>query len=591
MSEYPIATPPPVPEPAEAKQKSYTGLIIALIGSGLVFAVASIAVVVFLVLPLILPSAITAPGTSLVRDIPSAPKAAWALKLAGKGSAEFLNSKPGSVELGDGAALLWADFDYDLFEQTKYDSLWWYEGVEDDYAVGLAAGEAYLAAKALANKGEGAQPVEGDFMPQEWWDLDKPRGSAWGWTDATFEYPFGTSLPPSPPGNPDYTPVASLVNLDNGEVRWSIDLVAETKATYQSRITAAAPADGSGQVIIAVRNEEKGASSYILALDRNSGEIVSKLVVDGTAAVVGAGDAVIALLTDDDVVVRKPGKDKEWEAATQALAESLPGTVMRIDPQHLDGEPTWQKDLVGVQSMGELNGYLAFSGGGEYAPVLVADDGSAAAWGADFRDENIYYYFSGDHLIREEQFMPTIDPETGMPDGVRTSTLMGYDALDGTPAWKEPVVSSTVMQDPAGNLFVADADVDGLGFFAGFFALRPLDPATGTSLWAERYEGGVYGGGGSNNEFSAFTTMEEQLVVLSLTTGLAVEVAEVNEVDTFARGAENFYVQTADELIAVTPGTTKKLWTLPLDDGVGIVRIGGRLLLFDPAKAEITGLS
>src|SRR5690606_7668710 len=160
-------------------------------------------------------------------------------------------------------------------------------------------------------------PSYGDYFLEEWYDEDDYTGYVDGFYDGEDGEERGANKAQAPE-EPDYSPVVTLVDLDNGEALWTLDLAEEADAGAESRIGATS-VGGTSSIAITVSNSAE--ESVLLTVDGKSGAVTSTPEVEGTVAAIAVDGAIIALVVE----------------------EEGDGTVMRLDPTDLEADPTWDE--------------------------------------------------------------------------------------------------------------------------------------------------------------------------------------------------------------------------------------------------------
>src|SRR5690606_30919947 len=127
---------------------------------------------------------------------------------------------------------------------------------------------------------------------EEWNDADNYRGFYDGFYDGLDGEEKGANRIPAPK-EPDFTPVVTLVNLNDGKALWSLDLGEAADATYESYYTAR-DIDDTSYIALSVSSEDGG---QLLTIDRNSGKVKSTLESDGNISYTTVGGDVIVLAT------------------------------------------------------------------------------------------------------------------------------------------------------------------------------------------------------------------------------------------------------------------------------------------------------
>src|SRR5690606_33407734 len=135
-----------------------------------------------------------------------------------------------------------------------------------------------------------------DYFLDEWYDADNYQGFWDGFDDGYDGLEKGTNRVPAPE-EPDFSPVVTLVDLNNGKALWSLDLGETADATYESYYSAR---DIEGSSYIAISVSTTGEDSKLITVDRSSGEVKSTLESEGYLSYTAVGSDLVVLVTDED---------------------------------------------------------------------------------------------------------------------------------------------------------------------------------------------------------------------------------------------------------------------------------------------------
>src|SRR5690606_18749140 len=150
----------------------------------------------------------------------------------------------------------------------------WYEGYDADYDAAYDNGVAYTAARdAWYDDFSKPYPSFEDYYLAEWEDAENYRGFYDGFYDGYDGEEKGASRIPAPK-EPDFSPVVTLINLNDGKSLWSLDLGEVADATHESYYSAR---DIEGSSYIALSVSTSGEDSKLLTIDRASGDVKSTL--------------------------------------------------------------------------------------------------------------------------------------------------------------------------------------------------------------------------------------------------------------------------------------------------------------------------
>lgn len=522
------------------------GLLIGLIAGGALVVVIAIIAVAALVLPAIFGGGST--DKAEVADIGAEPETTWEYDWVGDNDDDFLESSPSIASVGADRALVWATFDYYSFQDEQGGDAGWYEGYDEQYSDGYAAGLEYLEAY-----DEWARdytftielPDEESYFPEgAYGNYDEWLGFQDGFYDAFYESGEGYSQKVKPE-DPDYTPTIALINATNGDEAWSVDLSDEIDGIdYQSTIQAQ-DVEGSNAVMVYATTADNGDVVNVAAtLDKSNGKVLSTLEGEGAITGIALGGDLIIALSDAD------GEET---------------TIGRYGVNAIDDDAKWEADMDGQARIVVVGNYVMAYNDDDDFMVLDGATGKEAEWGDDL-DTDVYYSFLGSQLLRFE------DDE-----------VEGYNTA-GKSVWEDSVKSEMSPWYGDGVLFVADEDGD------QYTDLQRINPGNGSEMWKDPFGDEfdyVIGVQGS----SLLLAEGSKIIVLDLGTGEERFTQKAGDFYGVAEGSNLFYVSTSDELAAYSYGEKGDVWTLDLDDNEGITRAGQYLVLVDYNDGTINGLA
>lgn len=519
-----------------------------LIAVGLVALILVIVVIVVFVIPAVFGG--RSGGTAGVVDIGSEPETTWKYDWAGDNNPEFLDDSPDVVSVGEDDALVWPAFDLEAYAEETGTVLGWYEGYDQQYDDGYAAGLEFRKADDAYHSDtfpySVPRPDERDFFPEGVYGNDEFLGFQDGFDDAADKLGAGANRREKPV-DPGYVPVLTLLNAETGEARWSVDLSEVLdEVDFMSGI-AAYSVEGSNSIAVVVSflGAADGGSALV-TLDARNGEALSTLS--------SAGQISVAPF-EGDIIVSATGEDG--------------ARIGRYAVDRLDKDPRWDVDFEETPFLFAGKGFVV-AYGEETGAVLRGSDGKRAEWGDDISFA-ISYQFVGDQLVRRE----------GSDDGNYT-TVQGW-SVDGSATWAKPVLaeSATVF---GGSIFIMQSGG------SGFENLQRLSPSDGAEMWPEMYTGefdnflGVAGN-------ALLLSRASSVLILDLSTGEERVVQEVGDfVDVF-EGDSLYYVPAGAALTAYSYTEDGPVWSLGLDEDESITTLGTHLVLVDAGTSTLHGLA
>lgn len=557
--ETPGVVPQPEPdaanpvEPAEAPAKSRTGLLLGLIAGGAALVLVAVVAVIALLLPGILRGG-SGDNPPDVADIAAEPEATWTFDWVGDADEQFLDDDPEIAAVGDKQALVWASFDSYAYSDSQGNVAGWYEGYDEQYDDGYAAGLEYEKAYSAwldDTTFSTAFPVDEDFYPEgaygnfeEWLGFDD------GFWDARLGEDDGYSKKEKPVA-PDYTPTITLLDTATGDAVWTVDLADAIDGVDYTSTFYAFDVEGSDAVAVSTTTTVGDTTAYsVVALAKSNGQVISKLESDGPTGVEAFGGDIIVTSSD------KGGEDT---------------SVARFAVDGLDGDPKWQAD--GPDSS---YGASVFALGSEFLEVIGDDEGVIlfgstgrnAEFGSDV-DFSTTYEYAGGQLVRSERSDDSTKVEGWSSDD--DSTWTGS-------------VTADYAQIVDGTIFTADAEGDG---YSGLVAINPSD---GEPLWSEAWDGefdGVYG----VRDGKVLVVSRTKLIILDAGNGVALFSQKLGDVSGFYEGVDGYYVASDETLVAYGYGAKGSVWSFDVDDDQDIIAIGRSLGLVDHDKGTLRGLA
>ena len=542
------ATPAAAPAAATPAAPTSKGLLIGLIAGGAVLVIVAIIAVFALVLPALFGS--SAKPAALVTDINAEPDTTWKYDFVGKADDAYLADAPRIVAVGNDKALVWAEFDYSAYSADQGDSAGWYEGYDEQYADGYAAGLDYLDAyNAWISDYNGDYPDEEAYYPEGTYDdYDAYLGVHDGFEDAAYESGEGYSQKVKPI-DPDYTPSIALIDVNTGEEVWNVDLSDVIDDVDFSSQFSAYDVEGSNAIAVATSITDKDSTSYaVVTLDKSNGEVISELDSDGPVSVTPVGGDLVIATSDEDGNHAKVG---------------------RYSVAGLDDDPKWESKQDGSPFIYVDGDYIyVYDTDADEGVMLKSSDGKEADFGDDI-DSSTNYNFVGTQLIRSEYNDDSVEVE-------------GY-GLNGKSTWKDSVEADNISIQSE-SIFTMKAKGD------GYTKLMRINPSNGEDAWGDTYDesfSGVLGAVGN----TLLVADGNRIVILDLNSGEEKFTQKVGDVDSYYFGANQYYIQSGDELGAYKYGEKGDVWGFDLDDNETIVQLGSHLGLLDYDKGTIHGLA
>jgi hypothetical protein len=543
----PDAAKPPSPAPKEPANR---GIFLILVGGGVLALILAIAVIVLLLLPALRGAA---PDPTDVVDVTSEPETTWRYDWVGSNDTAYLDDSPGITAVGTDQALVWPVFDYSAYTDAEGASLGWYEGYDEQYDEGYAAGLGYLEAEAAYRNDTEPYTVPSpnmqDYFPEGVYEnYDKFLGFQDGFYDAANERGDGTSkkLEPVDPG---FTPTVALVNALTGDEAWKIDLSeAIDGADYASSFSAYDIAGSDAVAIIASSMQGSSVGYSLVTLDKRNGNVLSTLS--------SAGQIDVAAF-DGDVIV---------STADENAANT---TIGRYTVDSVNDNARWSVAVEGTPIL-YTEGDFVVAYGENTGAVFDGSTGKKATWGDDI-NYSVYYQFIGDQLVRGESNTDGDEYE-----------IEGWNA-DGTSRWQSPITAQyvTVLD---GSIFTAELRGD------GYSNLQRVNPADGKDMWPAAYApefDTFLGVQGSTLLVSRATTV----VLIDLATGKERLSQKVGDFYDVYEGTSLYYVPAGDELVAYGYAENGEVWSFGLGDSQAITTLGRHLVLIDYDKAALYGLA
>lgn len=526
------------------------GVVLAAVA---VLVIAVIVVVAVFVVPALLRTGGSATRSD-VADIGSKPRLTWTFDWVGDADSEFLEDAPGIAAVGDNGALVWARFDTYAYTDSQGDSVGWYDGYDEQYADGYAAGLEYEKAyETWVDDTTFTLPLprEEDYYPEgAYGDLDAWLGFDDGFWDARLGQREGASKKQQPI-DPDYSPRIALIGTTTGDVKWTVDLAKLIDGVDFSSTFTAFDIPGSDAIAISTSTTSDDATSYTVAtVSAKDGALISHI---------DSPDPLGADAFGGDLVVSTSDSDSDDTA------------VARYRVDGLGGDPLWE--TVGPDSS---FGATVYALGDDYVQVLGDDDGvilsAHSGTQADFGDDaefSLTYSYADRTLLRTESLDETVAIE-----GWTTS---------GRSRWDGPV-EADYARVIDGTIFTAEGNGD------SYATLTAIDPASGDERWPQSWDGefdavpGVRGG-------SVLVISGTTLIALDERTGQKRYSQKVGDVDAIYQGDASYYIYAEDTLAAYSYTDKGASWSYRLDDDLGIVKIGRSLGVIDNAEGTLRGLA
>ena len=533
--------------PAGPNKPMSKGLLIGLIAGGAALVVVAIIAVVALVLPSLLGGG--GSNASTVIDITSEPEQTWDYDITGGNDEEFVDAYSTlsyAPTVGDNQVLITPSFDDSNYTEGDAD---WYEGYDDDYSDGYAAGEeyedAYDAWLSDYTQGYDTLPEEDDYIS------DDSQGFSDGFYDATNYYDFGDNALEEPI-DPDFTPSLALLDLGSGKEVWNVDLsdVFED-ISFDSYVTAS-DIEGSNAVLVSFStlNDDDEYVSVVATLNKANGEVISS-VSDERTFRIGAyqGDVILGVSNKDGDEV----------------------TVGRYSVDALDEDPKWEFDAdLGGSSAPYVSGDYVFVESDKGGVTIDARNGEEAKFGDDLDEAS--YFFLGGQLVRVES----------TDDGYE---IDGYN-LDGKSVWDDSIEAEWYTVADGDTLFVAE-------YNDTYSELMRINPSNGTEAWGDTY----------GEDFSSFSGVVggnvvlrsedyEDVLLVDLNSGEEKVTEGVDESSGIVLGENQFYEVKSDELIAYGYDGEGDRWKFDVDeDSEYVSQLGRHLVVIDTDKFTVNGLA
>lgn len=539
-----------------ASKSPSKGLLIGIIAGGTALLLIAVVAVVALVLPAPLGGSST-DGTD-VADITREPETTWEYDWVGDNDGDFLYEEPTIVAIGADRALVWTK--YSPYAGGQSGSAEWYEGYDEHYEDGYAAGLLYLDACQAYRQAylDGTLPYNAvypwdesyreSFFPEGALDaLGQHNAEFLGFHDGFYdaEYEAGKGYrKKEQPVDPGYAPTVALLNALSGEVEWTIDLSNVIDGVDYTSTIRAYELEGASAAAIVVSEGDSMASS-VVTLNLSNGEVLSQFDSDGPVEVTSfEGDIIIASWNED-------GDET---------------TVGRYSVDNLDDDPKWETQLFGGAYLASSSTFILVFGDDKRV-VLNGSNGEEADWGDDV---GATYFFVGSQLLRVES----------TEDGPQ---LEGWNANDDS-TWEHPIDAEyySVLD---GSLFVAETTGD------GYSKLQRINPSNGQEIWADTFDDdfdSVLGLRGSNLLLESGI----KVIVVDLGSGEEKFSQKVGKIFRIYEGSSLYYVHSsAGELVAYSYGEKGDVWKLRLDESESISTLGKHLVLIDYDEGEIRGLA
>ena len=534
----------------DATKPAGRGLRFRLMVGGVLVLILAVVVVVAIVIPAL--SRGSADAADVV-DITSEPETTWKYDWAGDNNAEFLDDAPDVTPVGDDQALVWPAFDLAAYTDAIGTDLGWYEGYDQQYDEGYAAGLEFRKADDAYHNDTFPYSVppahESDFFPEGvYGNYDEFLGFQDGFTDAAEGLGAGANKREKPV-DPGFVPAVTLLNAKTGEALWTVDLSAELPDIDFLSVISAYDVEGSNAIalVVAYINKPDGGSSLI-TLDKGNGDTLSTVSADGQISVAPfEGDLIV----------------------TVADAVGGSATIGRYAVDRVDRKPRWSGEFEETPFLIADNGFV-IAYGEDSGAVFDGADGKKAAWGDDI-SFSIYYQFLGDQIIRREN----------SADGSFTK-IEGW-SVDGVSTWPKPVAAESLTVFD-GSIFTMQAKG------SGFENLQRVSASDGKELWQDMYAGSFDNFLGVSGD-SLLLSRGSAVVVLDLQTGKERMVQSVGDFLDVFEGDSLYYVPAGDELAAYRYSDEGAVWSMPLDDGQSITTLGTHLVLVDADTSTIFGLA
>lgn len=499
-----------------------------------------------------------------VADIPAEPTVAWTVDLTVGVELEYLADAT-VVAVGEGKAVVIPEYD-DKGRGGYPSSQWnpaqlWYEGYEEDYEAGYAAGLVYAEQLEQYEFGEGTSfPDADDFWPFEGSIYDKPSvrsGFVDGFRDAETEAAKGANAL-RVPADTEYVPTAMLVDLETGTIDWQTNLSAHL-ADYEREVYFEVFDVVEADYIVVNAVVTDSDRNVVITLDKATGSVIDSREYDAyTWAFVEVDETAYYVLEHD------------WASGSAVLK--------RYDNPEVSSQASWWTRCEGDGLV--LDQGMVFVYGGKPA-AIDADKGVPTKLSTTFGSEH-FFFSVGEHLIRAR-----------MADSGRLR-LTEVDE-EGIRSWRSDV-ETTYFVVADGMLFVGDLMEDDVDYDTVSNLMR-IDPSSGREMWEEAFAEEIVlrgdyidGGLGAVGGFLAVSEPDG-------TRSWAIDVAtgEVSRAEgtgyTVAFGESQYFTVSHGTLAAYTPSASSAVWTYALEDDEYPAAIGTHLLVFDAGDGELSGLN
>lgn len=522
-----------------------------LIAAAALALVLAVVVTVALVIPALV-GGLVGPRAD-VFDISSEAQETWEFDWTGDNNPEFLDDSPGVTSIGPDRALVWPVFDYAKYSEDQGTALGWYEGYDQQYDEGYAAGLEYRAADAAYHADTFPYTVAPadpeDFFPEGAYDNhDEFLGFQDGFYDASLELGAGANKREKPV-DPDFTPKATLLNAATGEALWTANLTGIIEGVdYQSAISAF-DLVGSNAIAVVISSPNSETVGYsLVTLDRGNGHALSTISAEGQISVAAF---------DGDVIV----------STVNATGEN--STIGRYDVDRLDKKAQWEVTVAGRPFL-STHGDFVIAYDEDAGAVFNGSDGSTAAWGGDI-DFSTSYQFVGTQLIRGES----------IEDGGEYE-IQGWD-VTGEATWESSVTADSVLILD-GSIFAMQAKN------SGFASLQRVNPIDGAEMWESPYASRFDAVVGAQGD-SLLVARGDTIAVLDLATGRERNEQEVGDFVDVYQGEHLYYVPAGDELVAYSYTAEGPVWSLDLEPEQSVTTVGAFLALLDHPRSVLLGLA
>lgn len=551
----------PWPPTAPRKPRATKGLLVA---TGAVVVVAAVGVTLALVLQ--------GDGSSAEQTVPrvvdlaTKPTAAWTVDLLDDADSAYVATEI-PVAVGDDLALVWSTFDSYTWDMEQTDSSGWYEDFDAHYDRGVIDGTAYLAAEEAAEQlyeddwsADVDWPQYADYWPADfvgdWDDYNYDYlGYYAGFEDIAYGNDVDESRIPAPEAI-DFVPSVTLLDVTDGQERWTADLVSVEPDVDHSWFVNAVSLDGGATVAVSMvsgwDNVSTDQRTTIGTLDVSDGSVISTTSVDGIASIHGLDGALL--------VVSDSGEDVDVRV------------MSRLDPTSLDADPLWESEIDALAYPSTFAAGQISLSDDEGVEVLSTLDGTTV--------------WEGERLLSVGSSVLTLEEES---EDSSTYTLEAITE-DGDSPWEEPLeVAAAWSVD--GYLFTA-AKGSGADYSdAGYTKIQRVNPATGEELWDAAVDEVSYIVGVSEGTVVAIA--DGRLVLVDLRKGEETASYKIKDADSGAEawlGTENVYISAGGSLLAYSLADDGKQWSYGIDDDAYVNAIGRHLTFWNYASGELSGL-